>query len=215
LSAIGVFGGTFDPVHLGHLRVAWECMEQAGLQRVHMIPAATPPHRQQPVADGATRAALLRAALAGQDRLVLDERELRRGGVSYMVDTLLDLRAELPRAPLCLILGTDAFLGLESWHQWERIPELAHLIVAHRPGWTLTRAGHLQRLLEERRAPGPEALHEAPAGRILTLEVTQLDISASRIRRLIRQGREPRYLIPERVWNSIEQHGLYGHRKTA
>jgi len=215
LSAIGVFGGTFDPVHFGHLRVAWECMELAGLERVHMIPAATPPHRRPPEADGATRAALLRAALAGQSRLVLDERELRRGGVSYMVDTLGELRAELPRTPLCLIVGTDAFLGLESWHRWARIPELAHLIVAHRPGWTLSQAPRLQRLLDERRAPGPEALHAAPAGRILTLEVTQLDISASRIRRLIRQGREPRYLIPEQVWNSIERHGLYGHRKTS
>jgi len=156
LSAIGVFGGTFDPVHYGHLRVAWECMELAGLERVHMIPAATPPHRRPPEADGATRAALLRAALAGQSRLVLDERELRRGGVSYMVDTLGELRAELPRTPLCLIVGTDAFLGLESWHRWAR-----------------------------------------------------------RIRRLIRQGREPRYLIPEQVWNSIERHGLYGHRKTS
>ncbi len=209
LRPIGVFGGTFDPVHFGHLRVAWECAEAVNLERVHMIPAATPPHRRPPQADDLTRAAMLRAALTGQERLVMDDRELLRGGISYTVDTLETLRNELGDQPLCLILGTDAFLGLPQWHRWEEIIELAHLVIAHRPGWTLPGDGPLAPWLQAHHRHEATALHHAPAGFIHSVEVTQLDISASRIRALVAQGREPRYLIPESVWNIIQLRGLY------
>ncbi len=206
---IGVFGGTFDPVHLGHLRVAWECAEILELERVHMIPAATPPHRHPPQADDLTRAAMLRAALVGQERLILDERELVRGGISYTVDTLEDLRGELDGHPLCLILGSDAFLALDQWHRWQALPELAHLIIAHRPGYPHGRLRERHPALKARWSDDPTALHQHPAGLVHAVEVTQLDISASRIRALVAAGREPRYLIPESVWNIIQLRGLY------
>ncbi len=130
---VGVFGGTFDPVHHGHLRTALEVLEGCGLEQLRLVPALVPPHRPQPRAPAPLRLEMLRRAVAGEPRLVVDDRELRRGGPSYTVDTLAELRAAVGTRPLCLVLGADAFLGLPGWHRWRELFALAHLVVVERP----------------------------------------------------------------------------------
>lgn len=211
--AVAILGGVFDPVHHGHLRIALEVRQALGLAQVRLLPCGTPPHRAAPRADAAQRLRMLRAALEGQSELVIDERELRRAGPSYMVDTAASLRAELGEAPLCLILGMDAFLGLHTWHEWRRLCALLHLVVVHRPGWQPPldegAAPPVLQLLRERRVSSPAELLGAPAGGILLLPVTPLDISSTRIRQLVAAGSSPRYLLPEAVIGIIGQEGLY------
>lgn len=212
MAPIGVFGGTFDPVHLGHLRAALELYESLGLQRVHMIPSAVPPHRPQPHASVEHRLAMLELALAGQKELILDHREVERSGPSYMVDTLASLRQEIGEAPLCLLLGVDAFLGLPQWERWLELLELAHIVVAHRPGWQLQNENMSQALrqaLASRWLASASQLQERPAGRVWLQGITQLAISATDIRERIAAGYSANYLLPASVWQYIQQYGLY------
>lgn len=206
---IGVMGGTFDPVHNAHLRSALELLEGLKLAEVRFTPAGRPPHRDPPVATPRQRLEMLELALAGQGGFVIDDRELRRDGPSYMVDTLSSLRAELGERPLCLLLGMDAFDHLHEWHRWQEIPELAHLVVMLRPGVGLPLSQALGDLLAERKIHHPEDLAKKSAGGILFEPVSQLDISATRIRELLGQDLSPRYLLPEAVWNYIRERGLY------
>ncbi len=206
---IGILGGTFDPVHYGHLRPALEMLEVLGLAEVRFIPCRLPSHRNQPVATPEQRLALLQLAVADQPGFVVDDRELRREGPSYMVDTLASLRAEVGETPLCLLLGMDAFSILPTWRRWQEIPELAHLVVTNRPDPDPPLSNTLNELVEQRKIQQPEALRERPAGGILFQPVTQLAISATRIRQLLAQGRSPRYLLPETVWSSVRDQGLY------
>jgi len=206
---LGVFGGTFDPIHFGHLRTAFEVLQSAGLREVRFVPAGDPPHREPPRVDAAERLELVRAAIADQPGFVLDEREVRRAGRSYSVLTLGELRAELPDVPLCLIVGMDAFLGLPTWHRWTELLELAHLIVAPRPGWVAPDDGVLGNLLAERRALDPRVLHATLAGRILVQPVTQLEISSTELRDLLAAGRDPRYLVPDAVCERIRRTACY------
>ena len=211
---IGVFGGTFDPVHIGHLRPALELFEILQLDELRLIPAGIPPHRRAPRADSAQRLLMLRKAIDGQAEFVLDEREIQRTGPSYMVDTLSELRVELgEQIPLCLMLGMDSFLGLNSWHCWQKIPQLAHLVVSHRPGWLPEHlddhGGPLAEMADSCLVTDPRDLGSKPAGLIFMQLVTQLDISSTRIRALIREGRNPRYLLPDEVWMYIQEQQLY------
>lgn len=196
---IGVFGGTFDPVHHGHLRTALEVLEGCGLEQLRLVPAHVPPHRPQPRAPADLRLEMLRRAVAGEPRLVVDDRELRRGGPSYTVDTLAELRAEVGTRPLCLVLGADAFLGLPGWHRWRELPGLAHLVVVERPGTRLEPDAALAGLLAGRRSPDAAALARSSAGLLWQQPVTPLDISASAIRALLASGGDPRFLVPEAV----------------
>lgn len=206
---LGIFGGTFDPVHFGHLRPALEALEALALDELRFVPAARPNLRDAPMASPEQRLAMLRLAVAGQPGFAVDARELARPGVSYMADTLASLREEIGARPLCLILGSDAFARLHRWHAWERIPRLAHLVVAHRPGWDGQElAAPLEALLAAREC-APEALRQRPAGGVTRLSVTPLDISATRIRELRGRGREIRYLLPEAVRQYIHEHRLY------
>lgn len=207
---IGILGGTFDPVHYGHLRPALELLEGLALGEVRLLPCGVPPHRSTPVATPSQRRAMLELALEEQTGLRLDTRELERPGPSYMVDTLSSLREELPDTPLCLLLGSDAFLGLTGWHRWQELTGLAHLVVMHRPGWTFAAAdATLAQLLAGHRVDSHAALVAHPAGAILLQPVTQLDISATAIRAQIAAGRSPRYLLPDAVWGYIRAQGLY------
>jgi len=213
---IGIFGGTFDPIHFGHLRPALEVFEALKLRQMRFIPAAQPPHRQPPQADPRLRESLLLAAL-GNDTpgLVVDNRELRRPGPSYMVETLESLRRELKDEAMCLVLGMDAFLQLESWHRWEEIIGLAHLVVTHRPGWHFSphdMSPGLAELWQQRRVEHATRLSETVAGKLYQIAVTQLDISATQVRECIASGGSPRFLVPEAVWNLIRLQGLYGYR---
>jgi nicotinate-nucleotide adenylyltransferase len=209
---IGVFGGTFDPIHFGHLRPALELLEQLSLQRLYLIPSAVPPHRDEPHATARQRLAMLRLAVEGQPGFVVDERELLRSGPSYTVDTLESLRAEVGDTPLCLLLGVDAFLGLPEWHQWPRLLELAHIVVAHRPGWRLEEASMppaLRRVVAGRWLADAAALRAAVSGGVLLQGVTQLDISATGIRERIAAGKSANYLLPAKVWQYIQEQDLY------
>lgn len=209
-SPVAVFGGTFDPVHYGHLRVAWEVADHFDCE-VRLMPSATPPHRALPGASAADRTAMLELALAGQSRLVLDRREIERTGPSYSVDTLRALREELgPDRPLLFVLGADAFRALPGWHRWREMTELAHLVAMTRPRQRLDKLDPvLHEAMTGRWTGLPERLHAEPAGRVLVLRVTPLAISASLIRAALNGARSPRFLLPDTVLDYITERGLY------
>ena len=196
---LGLFGGTFDPIHLGHLRTAYELLRALKLQELRFLPTGNPPHRDATSADAEQRLALVRAAVADQPGFTVDDREVRRDGLSYSVDTLTELRAEFPGRSLCLMVGMDAFLGLPHWHRWRDIFDLAHVVVAHRPGWKAPTQGPLGEVMVDRGTGAVRDLHEAPAGRIFVHAVTQLEISSTELRQLIAAGGDPRYLVPNSV----------------
>jgi nicotinate-nucleotide adenylyltransferase len=156
---------------------------------------------------------MVRAAIAGQPGFVVDDREIRREGLSYSVDTMRTLRADFPDHSLLLIVGMDAFLGLPKWHQWRELLELAHLVVAHRPGWRAPSMGPLGELLVDRGTGRSGDLHEKLAGCIYIHAVTQLEISSTEVRKLIAAGRDPRYLMPDGVREIIEQTGCYRSKR--
>jgi nicotinate-nucleotide adenylyltransferase len=206
---IGLFGGTFDPIHYGHLRTAFELWQLLGLEQVRFLPTGNPPHRESSLAPAELRLQMVRAAIAGQGAFVADDREMRRSGMSYTVDTLLDLRQEYPERSLCLLLGMDAFLGVPHWHRWREIFELAHVVVAHRPGWKAPITGPLGEVMVDRGTGSIRELHVRTAGRIYVHAVTQLEISSTDLRALIQANRDLRYLVPEAVRDLIVSSGCY------
>jgi nicotinate-nucleotide adenylyltransferase len=192
-----ILGGTFDPVHVGHLRVALEASEMLGAP-VRLMPAHVPPHRPAPVASAAQRVAMLRAALAGQDHLHLDTRELDRSEPSYTIDTLRGMRAEFGAArPLILLLGADAFAGLPTWHRWRELFDLSHITVMTRPGHDARLPADMETEVAARRAHSAADLRATPSGKVLDLPVTPLEVSASAVRALLSAGRDPRWLVPD------------------
>ncbi|HEY5993501.1 MAG TPA: nicotinate-nucleotide adenylyltransferase [Gallionellaceae bacterium] len=215
VAPIGVLGGTFDPIHFGHLRLGQEALEQCGLAQVRFIPAGTPPHRNAPHGEARHRLEMARLAVQGNAAFALDEREIQLKTPCYTVNTLASLRAELGAQPLCLLMGGDAFLQLHTWHEWKRLFGLAHIVVMQRAGGQpLGNAmNHADaELLQEYRArlaPGAAALHEAPAGSILVIDMPALEISATDIRRRCAEGRSIRYLLPDAVADYIHTHELY------
>jgi len=209
---VGLLGGTFDPIHYGHLRMAEQLADALKLDEIRFIPSANPPHRQSPQTSAADRCEMVRLAIAGNPRFVLDDRELLRAGASYTIDTLLSLRAELGNnTALCLIMGSDAFIEFDSWHRWDEIPELCHLVLVERPNVQMSEALRpaLQSLLRERYTDQPAELAEKTAGRIMIQRITALDISATAIREDFRTQRSPRYLLPDSVVDFIQGHQLY------
>jgi len=212
LKPIGVFGGTFDPVHYGHLRPALEVKDSFGLDEVRLIPSSVPPHRPQPVASAAMRCEMLALAIANQPGLVLDKRELERPGPSYMVDTLASLRQEFPRQPLLLFIGTDAFNTLTSWHRWQDLFDYAHVVVMTRPGFSLQ---HSHAFFTERLVCDKKELTQAKAGKLFFQAVTQLDISASAIRSIFADKQNPGFLLPDELIAYILQNGLYEDREAS
>ena len=209
MNAIGIFGGTFDPVHYGHLRTGFELMQALGLAEMRYIPAGRPPHRDQPLADATLRLAMVRAAIAGQPGFTVDDREVRRDGPSYAVLTLEELKSEAPERRLCLAVGMDAFLGLDRWHRWRDVLRLAHVVVAHRPGWRAPADGTLGELLSACGTRDPARLAAADAGLVYVHAVTQLEISSTDLRNIVTGGRDPRYLVPDEVREIIRRTGCY------
>jgi nicotinate-nucleotide adenylyltransferase len=206
---LGFFGGTFDPIHFGHLRTAFELLQSLKLGEVRFFPTGNPPHRERTLADAELRLAMVRAAVAGQPGFEVDDREVRRAGASYTVDTLTELRREYPQRPLCLLLGMDAFLGVPNWHRWRELFDLAHVVVAHRPGWKAPTQGPLGELMVDRGTGAVNELHRSPAGRIYVHAVTQLEISSTELRQIIDAGRDPRFLVPDPVRAIIRDSGCY------
>lgn len=211
---LAILGGTFDPIHFAHLRLAEELAESFGLQEVRFLPAAVPPHRSAPRTTPEQRRAMVLLAIEGNPRFRLDDRELKRPGASYTFDTLSEIRREIDTRPLCLLMGADAFALFATWHRWQEILELAHVVVARRPGYPLEElAASLPTPLRDvylrRHAPDARTLHLEPAGRIFTHEMTGLDVSATALRTLIARHGSLRYLMPDPVIAYIESQGLY------
>lgn len=206
---IGIFGGTFDPIHIGHLRLALELKQQLDLDEMRLVPCHQPPHRSAPQVSSAQRAEMLQIALQHCPELQLDERELQRDKPSYTYDTLQDLRVELgDDVSLILCMGEDAFAGLPTWHKWQEIIQLAHIVMIARPGWNLPDVGEARDLLN--RHQGLLAnLAEAPAGFIVLQSPRLLPISATEIRWQIQGGESAQFLVPDGVWNYIREHHLY------
>jgi nicotinate-nucleotide adenylyltransferase len=200
---LAIFGGTFDPVHIGHLSVAWEASELLDAD-VHLMPASVPPHRPPPTASADQRVAMLSAALQGQSRLTLDSRELQRSGPSYTIDTLIELRVEQGDRPLVLLIGADAFAGLPSWDRWLEIFDVAHIGVLSRPGIDTTLPDALLQFINDRRVEPTGEWRSMPAGKVIELTVTPLEISATRIRELLAAGRDPRYLLPAGLFDDAQ-----------
>jgi nicotinate-nucleotide adenylyltransferase len=210
---IGILGGTFDPIHYAHLRLGEELADRVGLEQVRFVPARIPPHRATPNVTAEHRLEMTRLATAGNPRFSVDDRECRREGPSYTLDTLHELRAELgPARPLCLLMGVDAYLGLMTWSRWPQLYEAAHVVIAHRPGFALdTRAmpGELAQQTVSRLTADPQALHARPGGLVIAVDIPSLDISATVIRTLIHTGHSARYLLPDDVLDYIERNRLY------
>lgn len=209
---LGLLGGTFDPVHFGHLRLAEECAEALRLSQVHLVPAARPWQRSGLITPAAHRVAMVRLAVEGNPRLAVDEREVGREGPSYSIETLTSLREEIgPRRALVMIVGSDQFLNLPTWHRWEDLFGQAHIAVARRanePFDLKLLPGRLAEAVEPRLTVDVAALGE-PAGRVFNIEMTPLSISSSQIRMLTRSGASARYLLPEAVREYARAHGLY------
>jgi len=213
MNPIGIFGGTFDPIHYGHLRSAFELLQALRLSEVRFVPSADPPHRNSTFAPADLRYRMVEVAVSGQPGFVVDDCEFRRDGPSYTIDTLAAVREEHPDVSLCLITGMDAYLGLTSWHRWDEILDLAHIIVAHRPGWTLPDTGGLGEWLAANGTSSVDDLHRSPGGCIYDHAVTQLEIASTEIRELIAEGRDPRFLMPDAVRQVIVESGCYENTK--
>lgn len=209
MKPIGIFGGTFDPIHYGHLRTAFELLQALQLAEVRFVPCSDPPHRGQTFASVEERMRMVRAAIDDQQGFVADDRELTRAGPSYSIDTLLSLREEFSQHPLGLIVGMDAFLGLPTWHRWEEILDVAHIVVAHRPGWKAPDLGPLGEMISERGTHKVSDLHDDLHGRVHIHAVTQLEIASTEIRELVAAGRDPRFLVPDAVCKAIAESACY------
>lgn len=212
---IGVFGGTFNPIHFGHLRPALEVLEALQLTEMRIIPCAIPPHRQEPEVSAPLRMQMVEAAIAQQPKFVVDDRELKRGGSSYSVDTLASLRREVGQESIVLVVGMDAFLSIHTWHRWRELFELAHIAIMHRPGQPSLQAHNddldeaVSAFLTHGLVADSKALQQRKAGNIIVLEVSQLDISATAIRNMVNAGRSPRFLTADAVLHIIEKNKLY------
>ncbi|TWC36286.1 nicotinate-nucleotide adenylyltransferase [Pseudomonas sp. SJZ079] len=206
---IGMFGGTFDPLHIGHLRSALEVAEFMALDELRLIPSARPPHRSAPQVSASDRLAMVELAVAGLPPLCVDDRELKRDRPSYSIDTLESLRAELDADDqLFLLLGWDAFCGLPSWHRWTELLEHCHILVLQRPDADSDAPEALRNLLAARSVNDPLSL-SGPGGQISFVWQTPLAVSATQIRGLLADGKSIRFLVPDAVLAYIHAHGLY------
>ena len=201
--AVGVLGGTFDPVHHGHLRLALEVREALGLAEVRLMPTALTNLRNAASASAAARLAMLEMALC--PGLRVDDREIRRGGRSYTIETLTELRRELGQRPLCFILGADAWNGLPRWHRWQELTTYAHLVVATRPGVVLQEIPELARAARG----SAEELLAAPAGGVLQVRIPLLPISSTDLKARLRDARAIDHLAPQAVVQFIAENRLY------
>ena len=207
---IGILGGTFDPIHYGHLRTALDVQQRLSLDEIRFIPCGEPPHRNKPIAEPLQRLAMVRAAIAGQKTFVADDRELRRDGPSYMVDTLSSLKNDFKDKSFCLILGTDALNGLAQWYQWQKIFDLANIVVMRRPDVDGKAKINKQLFSQvKHRLVDAEDLNKKKSGNICFVPVTQLEISATKIRQQWQECNDIQFFLPDSVLKLIQQQNIY------
>jgi nicotinate-nucleotide adenylyltransferase len=209
---LGLMGGTFDPLHFGHLRLAEEALESLSLGEVRWIPSGNPGHRDAPAASARHRLEMVRLGTAAQPRFTLDDYEIASASITYSIDMLSRVRAEVgPAQPLVMILGTDSFLTLSSWRDWQALFALTHFAVGERPGYALSEQTMPRGLAQAylARASEPAALSTLPSGAIVSFRSTLLDISASTLRAKLAAGTSVRYLLPAAVLDYIGANGLY------
>jgi nicotinate-nucleotide adenylyltransferase len=212
VQTIGLLGGTFNPIHFGHLRMAQELAESLSLNEVRFIPSANPPHKQPPQVSAENRAAMVELAIAHNPLFKFDGRELQRNGASYTVDTLEDLRKELGNdASLVLIMGSDAFTKFNTWHRWQEIIGLCHIALVQRPVSTIKEAltNDLETFLHKHYTEHVNELHEASAGLVTMQAITHLEISSTAIRKTLQNKHSVRYLMADSVVEYIHVHQLY------
>jgi len=209
IEPLAYVGGTFDPVHYGHLRCADEAREKLGLKNLYLLPAGTPPHRACPQTSTRQRLDMLKLAQTEFPALKIDERETRREGPSYMVETLQELRAEFPQQPLALLIGQDAANLLHTWFHWQQLFSLAHIVILTRPSIKMEYRQDVAEQIQQRLHVDPQKLLRSQAGGVLQLEVASIDVSATNIKKLISQGRSLRSMMPPAVINYINENRLY------
>lgn len=206
---LGIFGGTFDPVHIGHLRLALELKQQLALDEMRLLPCYLPPHRAAPGASAEQRVVMLQLALQSCPALALDTRELARNKPSFTFDTLTELRAELgAQVSVSLCMGMDSFCTLDSWYEWQQLIRLAHIVVVERPGYPLPEQGPVAALMRRHRT-GREAIQAAAAGAVVIVAPRLLPVSATEIRTQLRSGQSPQFLLPDVVLQYIHTQQLY------
>ncbi|MDX1693154.1 MAG: nicotinate-nucleotide adenylyltransferase [Ketobacteraceae bacterium] len=208
---VGILGGTFDPIHIGHLRLGWEARVQLDLEQIRFIPCHIPPHRDRPSSHSQDRLAMARLACEPVPGFRVDDWEINRNEPSYSVETLTHIRRQTgPDTPIVFIMGMDAFCQFSHWHEWQQVLNLAHLWVAHRPGSSVPGNDSDEfELLQALHVETPTDLLKEPAGSIHVYNTTALDISATQLRRDIERGLDPRFLVPDCVWQYIHAHKLY------
>lgn len=213
IPAIGILGGTFNPIHFGHLRMAQELADSLNLDVVRFIPAANPPHKDAPAVTAQHRAAMVQLGIAGNSAFAFDDRELRRTGASYTLDTLHSLRSELGTASsIILFMGSDAFTKFDTWHRWQEIIDLCHIALVQRPqlpGHDQKLSRTLETFLHNHYSENADDLHSQPCGFVTMRQVTALDISSTAIRNALQHGDSVRYMMPDNVIDYIKQHQLY------
>lgn len=211
VKALAFMGGTFDPIHNGHLRTALEIQQWLGIDRVALMPSKVPVHRAQPERSSQQRLDMVQRAVEDEPALYADAREILSSKPSYTVLTLEALRQELgAELPICMIMGMDAYLSLPSWDRWQELLQLAHIVVVKRPGWVYKPGDMISRVTRNHEVSDKQRLLSSAAGHVIFHELTPLGISATQIRNLIGNGHSPRYLIPDGVWDYIQQQQLYG-----
>jgi nicotinate-nucleotide adenylyltransferase len=213
MPAVGILGGTFNPIHFGHLRMAEELADALNLDTVRFIPAANPPHKDAPAISAEQRAAMVKLAIANNDSFIFDDRELHRTGASYTLDTLLSLRKELgSQTSITLFMGSDAFTKFDTWHRWQEIISLCHIALVQRPqlrGHEHTLSKTLETFLHNHYSENSDDMHQQAAGFVTMRQITALDISSTAIRNALQHGDSVRYLMPDNVIEYIQQHKLY------
>lgn len=204
-----LFGGTFDPVHLGHIHMAQSCLEQLSLSELHFLPCALPVHKAAPGITNDHRLAMLKLATKHNACFKIDPRELRRTGPSYSLLSLQECRAESPSTPLIFLMGMDSFNSLPTWYQWQEIITLCHVVVYQRPGEVRATDEPLEKYLSQSEVTDQSELHRKQAGLCYFLEGTVKDISSSQIRNAIKHQQHTEHLIQPEVREYIRKHHLY------
>jgi nicotinate-nucleotide adenylyltransferase len=210
IAPIGVFGGSYNPIHIGHLRSALELVEKLGLDHLRLMPCAVPPLRHEPECSASDRAAMVELAVKDEPRLICDTRELARSGKSFTIDSLIELREEIGQVrSLCMVVGCDAVLEINKWHRWQELLDCAHIVVIARPGWALPEDGEVANWLRQHALKEGQTITDTPAGYIVVEELRPLPVSSTEIRELLKEGRSARYLAPQAVLDYIATRNLY------